>query len=81
MKDLIKLPKGYKVYPEHDGARFETPTTFGWAKSAEIALAEIQSEIRTGNPAWRTPFGESKRGLKRKRQRADAEPGEGFFGR
>ena len=58
MKDLIKLPKGYKLYPEgNNGARFETPTTFGWAKSTEIALAEIQSEIRTGNPAWRIPFG------------------------
>jgi hypothetical protein len=62
---MIKLPKGYKIYPEIDGARFETPTTFGWGKTTGIALAEIKREIKTGEPAWRIPFCKSKRGLKR----------------
>jgi hypothetical protein len=77
----MKLPKGCKVWPDGvGGVRFETPTTFGWARSAGIALAEIEGEIRTGKPAWRIGFGESKRGLKRERRRAVAEPGEGFLG-
>jgi hypothetical protein len=66
MKNTIELPKGYKLYPEgNNGTRFETPTSFGWAKSTDIALVEIRKEIRTGNPAWRTYFGKSKRALKR----------------
>jgi hypothetical protein len=53
----IELPKGYRIYPEGEGgARFETPTTFGWAKSVEIALEEINKEIQTGNPAWKCSF-------------------------
>ena len=62
----MKLPEGYKIYSEkNNGARFETPTTFGWAQTSEIALEEIQREIQTREPAWRIPFSQSKRGLKR----------------
>jgi hypothetical protein len=61
----MKLPKGYKIYPENNGARFETPTTFGWAQNTGIALEEIQREIQTREPAWKIPFSQSKRGLKR----------------
>jgi hypothetical protein len=61
----MNLPNGYKIYPEIDGARFETPTTFGWCKTKAIALEEIKREINTGEPAWRIPFGTSKRALKR----------------
>jgi hypothetical protein len=65
---MRELPKGYKIYPEIDGARFETPTTVGWCNTSEIALEEIKREIKTGEPAWRIPFGKSKRGLKRHQQ-------------
>ncbi len=59
------LPRGYKIYPEKDGARFETPTTFGWCKYVSICLKEITREIQTGEPSWRIPFGKQKRALKR----------------
>jgi hypothetical protein len=58
----MKLPNGFKITREIDGVRFWTPTTFGWAKSREIALEEIRREIQTGEPAWRIAFD----GLKRK---------------
>jgi hypothetical protein len=52
-----QLPKGYKICPEFYGARFKTPTTFGWCKTAQLARAQIEQEMKTGVPAWKIPFG------------------------
>jgi hypothetical protein len=69
----VKLPNGFAITPEIGGVRFETPSTFGWAKTTRIALEEIKREIQTGEPAWRSCFCKSKRGLKRKELRHAAQ--------